>query len=505
MADRKVIKTGVEAREALVKGVNLLADIVRATLGPKGRNAVLGSLKGPMITNDGVSIAHQVHAEDEIEEQGVLLIKEVARRTSEKAGDGTTTSTVLAQAIIKEGMDRLGQSQLTGPKVDAMQIKRDIEQACEKVVAELKKVGKKIKTDEEIAWVATVAGESEEYGKKIADIFKEIGEHGMVRVEDSKGIEVEIETTTGMTIEAGYAFPFSITNEKLESVSKDANIFITNHDIEKLEQLSPVFQEVGARGKGAVVLIAESFSIPVVNALLKARQDGFIPLAIKAPYIRKDMVLKDIATVTGGTFIDKESMKLEDFRPDFLGKAEQVVADQKKTLFLGGAGKIEDAIKELEEQKRFVKSEFEKTKLDERVAQLRGAIAVIKVGAKSDPEQKYLRKKLDNAVNATKAAIEEGVAPGAGLTLKKIAEKLPENILTNAIKAPYEQIQKNAGGKHEIGKDTIDPVKVTRIALENACSVAGVLLTTEAVVAERNEDKIEDVLRKYLPQATPVE
>lgn len=529
----KQIKFHEDARRALMRGVDAVADAVKVTLGPRGRNVVLDKgFGGPTITNDGVSIAKEITLTDRFENMGAEIVKEVAEKTNTMAGDGTSTATVLTQAIVHEGMKR------TTMGANAMALREGIEAAARDAVEELKKQSKQIKGDEEVQQVATIAAESEELGEIIADTIDKVGKDGVVTVEESQSFGLESEIVEGIEFDKGYVSPYMVTNtERMEAEYEDAHILITDQKISSVKDVLPLLEKLAQSGTKDLVIIAddvegEALATFVVNKL----RGGFNVLAVKAPGYgdRKKAQLEDIAVVTGGRLItDEVGLKLESVQPAMLGKARKVIATKDKTLIVGGKGKKGDIEKRAEQLKRQAEasdSKFDREKLEERVAKLSGGVAVIRVGAATETEMKYLKLKIEDAVNATKAAIEEGIVAGGGTALARVAhtlrtkteKKAPSSnsdiaagymILIRALDAPLKQIVSNTGNeeggavlqevregrgydayKNEVIDDMIkagiiDPVKVTRSGIQNAASAASILLTTEAAVAEKEEEK----------------
>jgi len=530
----KQVKFDSEVREALKRGVDVVAGAVRVTLGPKGRNVALGkSWGGPTITNDGVSIAKEITLEDKFEDMGAAIVKEVANKTNDKAGDGTTTAVVLAQAIIHEGLKR------TAMGANPMAVRRGIEAAAKDTVEELKKQAKPVKGKEDVRQVATISAESEELGRAIADIVEKVGKDGVVTVEESQSIGIETDYVEGMEFDKGYVSAYLITNaERMEAEAKDAPILVTDKKISIIKDILPLLEKIAQSGKRELVIIAddvdgEALATFIVNKL----KGAFNVLAVKAPGYgdRKKEMLADIATTVGAQVISEDlGLSLEKAEFDMLGRASRVVATKDSTTIVGGKGKkadIEKRVGELRAQLAQTDSKFDKEKLEERIAKLSGGVAVIRVGAATETEMKYLKDKIEDAVNATKAAIAEGIVPGGGAALAKASAKLakkieavakkegPEftvgyQILVQALTAPFKQIVRNAGREDEmvllteissagtkgfnaateevtdmIEAGIIDPVKVTRSGVEHAASAAAVLLTTEAAVADIPEDK----------------
>ena len=525
-----------DARKALKKGVDIVADAVKITLGPRGRNVVLDKGYGtPTITNDGVSIAKDISLRDKFENMGAEIIKEVASKTNDIAGDGTTTATILTQAIISEGMKH------TTMGVNAMGIKSGIENASKDVVSALKSISKPIKSDEEIKQVATISAESAELGAIIADTIKKVGKDGVVTVEESQSTGLESEIVEGIQFDKGYVSPYMITNpERMESEFNDPHILVTDKKISSIKEVLPLLEQLAHSGKKDLVMIAEDIDGEALATFVVNKLRGtFNVLGIKAPGYgdKKKEMLQDIAVTIGATVVSEEvGMKFENVDLSVLGKARKVISTKDNTVIVGGKGKkseIEERISQLKKQKEQVDSKYDKEKIDERIAKLSGGVAVIRVGAATETEMKYLKLKIEDAVNATKAAIDEGIVSGGGVALLRAGAEV-EKSLTNtknkltseqllgysivlkALSAPAKQIAINAGKEDGsvivdkiknskgnfgydalkddyvvdmIGAGIVDPVKVTRLGVENACSAAAILLTTEAAIADEPEEK----------------
>jgi len=530
----KQVIFGEEAKKKLQRGVDTVANAVKVTLGPRGRNVVLDKgYGGPMITNDGVSIAKEITLKDKYENMGAEIIKEVANRTNELAGDGTTTATVLTQALVREGLKQ------TTMGLNSMAVRTGMEHASVDVVAALRAMATPINSIDEIKQVATISAESAELGEKIAETIDKVGKDGVVTVEESQSFGIETELTEGMEFDKGYVSPYMVTNpERMESEYKNAHILITDKKISSVQEILPLLEKMAQTGKKELVIIAddvdgEALATFVVNKL----KGGFSVLAIKAPGYgdRKKDVLADIATTTGGQVISEEvGLKLETTELEQLGKADRVISTKDNTIVVGGNGEkkaIADRVKVLKAQLESTTSKFDKEKLEERIAKLTGGVAVIRVGAATETEMKYLKLKIEDAVNATKAAIEEGIVPGGGTSLaraaaevaKKIANKknldpaelVGYNIVLKALEMPLKQIADNtgkidgavvvdkvkaAGGNagYDAAKGVmvddmikagiIDPVKVERAAVQHAVSAAAILLTSECAIADEPED-----------------
>ena len=525
----KKILYNEDARKALKRGIDAVADVVKITIGPRGRNVVLDKGYGaPTITNDGVSIAKEISLKDKFENMGVEIIKEVATKTNDIAGDGTTTATILTQAIISEGMKH------TTMGVNAMGIKFGIEEVSKDIIKALKDISKPIKTDEEIRQVANISAESVELGNIIADTIKKVGKDGVVTVEESQTIGLESEVTEGIEFDKGYISPYMVTNaERMEAEYNDPAILITDKKISSIKEVLPLLEKLAQSGKKDLVIIAEDVDGEALTTFLVNKLRGnFNVLAIKAPGYgdRKKDILQDIAVTVGAKVISEElGIKFENAELDMLGKARKVISTKDNTIIVGGKGKkidIDKRISQLKKQSQNINSKYDKEKIDERIAKLSLGVAVIRVGAATETEMKYLKLKIEDAVNATKAAIEEGIVAGGGVALIKAAQKVLSSvkmdsfssekkigyqIVLKALEAPLKQIAMNVGkedgsvivekvknGKGNAGYDAlkdemvsdmiaigiVDPVKVTRLGVQNACSASAILLTTEAAIAE---------------------
>ncbi len=530
----KKILFDAHARAAIKEGVDAAAKAVKITLGPRGRNVVLDKgYGGPHMTNDGVTIAKEISFKDKFMNMGAEIVKEVAQKTNDLAGDGTTTSVVLFQAMVDEGMRH------TTMGLNAMGIRSGMEKAAEVAVKALKAMAKPVSGAKDIQQVATIAAESEDIGKTIAAVISEVGQNGVVTVEESPSFGIEKEVVEGMEFDRGYVSAYMITNaERMEAEYKDAAILITDKKIASVQEILPVLEAVARTGKKELVIIAddvegEALATFVVNKL----RGTFNVLAVKAPGYgdRKKEMLQDIATTVGATVIsDDIGIKMEKVELTMLGRASKVIASKDSTIIVGGKGKksdIEARVSSLKKQFEASDSKFDKEKLEERIAKLSGGVAVIKVGAATETEMKYLKDKIEDAVNATKAAIAEGIVPGGGTALVKASMKVEAEmkgmkltneesigfaIVVSALLKPLKQIAMNAGKdsgeviveavkkargfagydavKDEVVPDMmeagiIDPVKVTRGGIEHAVSAAAILLTTEAAIADEPEDK----------------
>ena len=519
----KQIKFDSDARQALVRGVNVLAKTVAVTLGPKGRNVVLDKGYGaPTITKDGVSVAKEIELEDKFENMGVELVKEVASKTNDDVGDGTTTATVLAQAIVNEGLKNVTAG------ANPVAINRGLHKASEAIIAELKNTISKQVEAEEIANVASISANDREIGEKIAAAMKEVGNDGVITVEESQSFGMQIETVKGMRFDKGYVSPYMVTNtDRMESEYEDPYILITDKKISSIEEILPVLEKVAQSGRKEIVIIAEDVDGQALATFVVNKLRGtFSVLAVKAPGFgdRRKEMLQDIATLTGGRVISEEvGLKLENTTIEDMGRARKVVSTKDHTTIVEGKGAeagIKDRVNQIRKQIENSDSDFDREKLQERLAKLAGGVAVIKVGAATETEMKEVKHRIEDAVGATKAAVEEGIVPGGGVALIRAAvaldslklndeEGIAVGILRRALEAPLRVIAENAGfdgavvadevkkgkgnygfnastGKYEdmVVAGIVDPTKVTRSALQNAVSVAGMILTTEAVVAE---------------------
>ncbi len=488
----KIIKTGQEARIALKTGLDKVADCVRVTLGPSGRNAILGRMGiSPIITNDGVSIARNIELEDEIEELGAMIVKEASTLADIKGGDGTTTTTVLLQAIVNECFERLKDTDsLVKTKIDTIKLKKEIDTACEDVVKKLKEKAKPI-TKKDIYDVALVSVEYDWLAKMVSEVFEKTGTGGYVSVEE--GIRSEYEIFNGLEIPSGYQSEYFANNDKGECEIKDAHILVTNQKLEDVNPIASLIEDMLSKEKPIteLILVAPDFSPALINRFNSTKLQSSVSIvAIKLPTFDKNDLLIDISSLTGAKFLDKSLFtKLEDFNKEIkfenLGKADKALISSGKTIFIGGAGDTKERVKELKKVHKDTESEFDKDRLQKRIAHLSGGIAVIKIAGDSDSERTYYKLKLEDAVNAVEKALKDGVVKGGGLALKEIADE-STTILSNALRAPYEQIQTNSGGI-EIGERVFDPVAITISSLKSACSLAGMLITTEVAVAHKNE------------------
>ncbi|MCS6822356.1 MAG: chaperonin GroEL [Microscillaceae bacterium] len=519
-----------DARDALKRGVDKMADAVKVTLGPKGRNVILDKKYGsPVVTKDGVTVAKEIELKDPIENMGAQLLKEVASKTSDSAGDGTTTATVLAQAIVTAGLKNVAAG------ANPMDLKRGIERAVAAVVKHLKeKQSKAITSTTEIAQVATIsANNDEEIGKMIANAMEKVGKDGVITVEEAKGTTDEVKIVEGMQFDRGYLSPYFVTNtEKMEVEMENAFLLITEKKISSMKEMLPILEQVAQTGK-PLLIIAEDVDGEALATLVVNRLRGALKVAaVKAPGFgdRRKAMLEDIAILTGGTVISEDrGYKLENATLDYLGRAEKLIIDKENTTIVNGAGKpeqIKARIAEIKAQIEKTTSDYDREKLQERLAKLSGGVAILYIGAATEVAMKEKKDRVDDALHATRAAVQEGVVTGGGVALIRAIEALADvktnnedeatgiNIIRTALEAPLRTIVANAGGEGSVvvnkvkegtgsfgynAKDDryedlfaagiIDPTKVTRLALENAASVASLLLTTDCVVAEDPEEK----------------
>jgi chaperonin GroEL len=521
----KEIKYDIKAREAMLRGVNTLADAVKVTLGPKGRNVILEkSFGAPAITKDGVTVAKEIELEDKFENMGAQMVREVASKTSDVAGDGTTTATILAQAIYREG------SRLVAAGTNPMAIKRGIEQAVAAVVAELHKISKPTKDQKEIAQVGTISANNDpSIGNIIADAMAKVGKEGVITVEEAKGMETNLEVVEGMQFDRGYISPYFVTNpEKMEASLEEPYILIHEKKVSAMKDLLPVLETIAKMGK-PLVIVAEDVDGEALATLVVNKLRGTLQVAaVKAPGFgdRRKAMLEDLAILTGGQMISEDmGWKLENVTVKELGTARKVSIDRDNTTIIDGGGDraaIEGRVKQIRVQVDETTSDYDREKLQERLAKLVGGVAVIRVGAATEVEMKEKKARVEDALNATRAAVEEGIVPGGGvallrclpaltnLKLKSHDEDLGIKIIKRALEEPIRQIANNAGFegsvvaehvKNEKGAmgfnaesgayedlmeaGVIDPTKVTRYAIQNAASVASLLITTEAMIAEK--------------------
>ncbi|MBE3552614.1 MAG: chaperonin GroEL [Kyrpidia tusciae] len=514
-----------DARRAMLRGVDALADAVRVTLGPKGRNVVLEKKFGsPLITNDGVTIAKEIELENPFENMGAQLVKEVATKTNDVAGDGTTTATVLAQAIIQEGLKNVTAG------ANPMALKRGIEKAVKAAVDEIARVAKPIEGRESIAQVAAISAGDEEIGALIADAMEKVGKDGVITVEESKGFGTELEIVEGMQFDRGYISPYMITDtDKMEAVLEEPYLLITDKKVSNIQEILPVLERVVQSGR-PLLLIAEDVEGEALATLVVNKLRGtFTAVAVKAPGFgdRRKAMLQDIAILTGGQVISEElGLELKNTSLQQLGRARQVRVTKENTIIVDGAGdkkEIDGRINQIKVQLEETTSDFDREKLQERLAKLAGGVAVIKVGAATETEMKEKKLRIEDALNSTRAAVEEGIVPGGGTALVNVIpaldaltvegdEQTGVNIVRRALEAPVRQIADNAGLEgsvvvERLKKESagigfnaatgewvdmikagiVDPAKVTRSALQNAASVAAMVLTTEALVADKPE------------------
>ena len=526
----KEIRFSEEARSRVLRGVNLLADTVTVTLGPKGRNVVLEKSWGaPTVTKDGVTVAKEIQLEDKFENMGAQMVKEVASKTSDVAGDGTTTATVLSRAIFSEGL------KLVAAGHDPMSIKRGIDKAVEKVVDELKSQSKPTRDREEIAQVGTISANNDKtIGDILAEAMDKVGKEGVITVEEAKGLETTLDLVEGMRFDRGYLSPYFVTDpERMECVYEDAYLLIHEKKISSMKDLLPVLENVAKTGK-PLLIIAEEVEGEALATLVVNKLRGTLKvIAVKAPGFgdRRKAMLEDIAILTDGKMIAEElGIKLENVTLKDLGRAKRVIIDKDNTTIVEGAGKksaIEGRISQIRAQIEETTSDYDREKLQERLAKLAGGVAVVKVGAATEVEMKEKKARVEDALHATRAAVEEGIVPGGGVALVRAAatlanlrvsedEKVGVRVVQKALEEPLRWIAQNAGAEGSVVLDKVkngkgafgfnavteeyedlvkagivDPTKVVRIALQNAASVAGLMITTEAMIAEKPEKRKE--------------
>ena len=522
----KEVKFSVDARDKMLRGIDILANAVRVTLGPKGRNVVLDKSYGaPRITKDGVTVAKEIELDDKFENMGAQMVREVASKTSDQAGDGTTTATVLAHAIVKEGAKSVAAG------MNPMDLKRGVDLAVNAVVEDLKKHSKAVTSNEEIAQVGTISSNGDvEIGRFIADAMKKVGNEGVITVEEAKSLETELEVVEGMQFDRGYISPYFVTNaEKMRTEMEDPYLLIYEKKLSALNELLPLLEAVVQAGKPLLIIAEDVEGEALATLVVNKLRGGLKVAAVKAPGFgdRRKAMLQDIAILTGGTAISEDlGIKLDQVKLDMLGKAKKVMIEKENTTIVNGAGKkkdIEGRIAQIKAEIEETTSDYDREKLQERLAKLAGGVAVIRVGGATEVEVKERKDRVDDAMHATRAAVEEGILPGGGVALlrsiKALGRLRTENhdqktgidIVRKALSTPARQIAINAGedgsivvGKISendayaygydaqegeygdlVSKGIIDPTKVVRTALQDAASIAGLLMTTEAMVAEK--------------------
>ena len=525
----KEIIYGEDARKSLLEGVNKLADTVKVTLGPKGRNVVLDKNYGaPLITNDGVTIAKEIELEDSFENMGARLVKEVSTKTNDVAGDGTTTATVLAQAMVKEGVKNVAAGG------DPMAIKRGIDKAVEEAVKGIKEISSPVNGKEDIARVASISANNKEIGNLIADAMEKVSKDGVITIEESKTSDTYVDVVEGMQFDKGYISPYMVTDtDKMEAIIDNPYILLTDKKISNIQEILPLLESL-MQQSGKLVIVCEDIEQEALSTIILNKLRGVLNVvAVKAPGYgdRRKEMLEDMAILTGGEVISSDlGMELKDVQIEQLGRAKQVKVQKENTIIVDGSGdkaKIEERVKQLKNLIEETKSEFDKEKLQERLAKIAGGVAVIQVGAATEIEMKDKKLRIEDALSATKAAVEEGIVAGGGTAyvnvvpkVEKLAstleedEKLGAKIVLNALEEPIKQIARNAGlepavilekvknSEDGIGFDAatekyvdmkkegiVDPTKVTRSAIQNASSVASMILTTESLVTEKKEPK----------------
>jgi chaperonin GroEL len=526
----KEVKFSGDARERMLRGVETLANAVRVTLGPKGRYVVIEkSFGAPRITKDGVTVAKEIELDDKFENMGAQMVREVAQKTNDQAGDGTTTATVLAHAIVKEG------AKAVAAGMNPMDLKRGIDLAVKSVVADIKNRAKKVGSSSEVAQVGTISSNGDvTIGKMIASAMQKVGNEGVITVEEAKALETDVEIVEGMQFDRGYLSPYFITNaEKMVAELEDAYVLLHEKKLSQLQAMLPVLEAVVQSGKPLLIIAEDIEGEALATLVVNKLRGGLKVAAVKAPGFgdRRKAMLEDIAILTGGQLIAEDlGIKLESVTPAMLGRAKKVVIEKEKTTIVGGAGKkkdIEARVNQIKAQIEETTSDYDREKLQERLAKLAGGVAVIRVGGATEVEVKEKKDRVEDALNATRAAVEEGIVPGGGVALlraKKAIGKLQGenadeqagiNIVLKALESPLRQIAENSGfegsvvvnkileNKSEtfgfdaqsedyvdmVDKGIVDPAKVVRAALQDAASVAGLLVTTEAMVAELPKDK----------------
>src|ERR1700761_3490192 len=525
----KEVKFGVDARDRMLRGVDILANAVKVTLGPKGRNVVLDkSFGAPRITKDGVTVAKEIELDDKFENMGAQMVREVASKAADAAGDGTTTATVLAAAIVREGAKSVAAG------MNPMDLKRGIDLAVEAVVADLVKNSKKVTSNEEIAQVGTISANGDaEIGKFLSDAMKKVGNEGVITVEEAKSLETELEVVEGMQFDRGYISPYFVTNaDKMRVKMEDAYVLINEKKLSQLNELLPLLEAVVQSGKPLVIIAEDVEGEALATLVVNRLRGGLKVAAVKAPGFgdRRKAMLQDLAILTGGQAISEDlGIKMENVTLAMLGRAKRVMIDKENTTIISGAGKkadIEARVNQIKAQIEETTSDYDREKLQERLAKLAGGVAVIRVGGATEVEVKERKDRVDDAMHATRAAVEEGIVPGGGVALlraKKAVGRIHNdnadvqagiNIVLKELEAPIRQISENAGVEGSIvvgkileeksetfgfdaqteeyvdmvAKGIIDPAKVVRTALQDASSVAGLLVTTEAMVAELPRD-----------------
>jgi chaperonin GroEL len=526
----KIVKFSADARDKMLRGVDILANAVKVTLGPKGRNVVLDkSFGAPRITKDGVTVAKEIELDDKFENMGAQMVREVAQKTSDMAGDGTTTATVLAQSIIREGAKSVAAG------MNPMDVKRGIDIAVAAVVKDIEKRAKKVGSSAEVAQVGTISSNGDsKIGKMIAQAMQKVGNEGVITVEEAKSLDTEVEIVEGMQFDRGYLSPYFITNaEKMVADLEDVYILLHEKKLSALQALLPVLESVVQSGKPLLIISEDVEGEALATLVVNKLRGGLKVAAVKAPGFgdRRKAMLEDIAILTGGQLISEDlGIKLENVTPAMLGRAKKVIIEKEKTTIVDGAGKkkdIEARVGQIKSQIEETTSDYDREKLQERLAKLAGGVAVIRVGGATETEVKEKKDRVEDALNATRAAVEEGIVPGGGVALlraKKAVGKITNdnhdiqagiNIVLKALEAPLRQIAENSGveGSIVVGKimdnksetfgfdaqkeeyvdmvenGIIDPAKVVRAALQDAASIAGLLVTTEAMVAEAPKDK----------------
>jgi chaperonin GroEL len=524
----KELRFSQEARNAILRGVNILADVVKVTLGPKGRNVIIDkSFGSPTVTKDGVTVAKEIELEDKFENMGAQMVKEVASKTSDTAGDGTTTATVLAQALYREG------SKVVAAGANPMEVKRGIDIAVEEVVKELKKLSKPTKDQKEISQVGTISANNDEtIGNIIAEAMNKVGKEGVITVEEAKGMETTLDVVEGMQFDRGYLSPYFVTDpEKMVAVLDDPYILLNEKKISNMKDMLPILEQIAKMGKPLLVLAEDAEGEALATLVVNKLRGTLKCCAVKAPGFgdRRKAMLEDIGILTGGKVISEDlGIKLENIKLNDLGRAKRITVDKDNTTIVDGAGDkkdIEARVKQIRVQIEETTSDYDREKLQERLAKIIGGVAVINVGAATETEMKEKKARVEDALNATRAAVEEGIVPGGGVaylrclsTLDKLKlegdKKIGVDIVKRALEEPIRQIANNAGQEGSVVTEKVknekgafgfdaakdeysdmikagitDPTKVVRLALQNAASVASLMITTEALVAEKPEKK----------------
>jgi chaperonin GroEL len=494
----KIAVIGYEGRDKLVKGANFVADAVKKTMGPGGQNYALE--KGNKITNDGITVAREISdaIQDEIEERGAKLLLQAINKANDEAGDGSTTVTVLAQAILKACIPKLPSKDKLVGQYTPMQLIKKVESEYQEVKTALMQMAKPVESEQEMIEVATVSVENEELGNLIGQTQWELGKDGYILAEETNERTSSIERVKGLYLDNGFGSSFLINNPEKEALELfNVHVIYTNNTISSLDPLKPVIESLIKMGHKQIVIMARAFTNEAIQACLKNIETGLGLYPLNAPYTDQAEVMYDLQAIIGGRFINVDSESIDSLQVSDVGYATHVLAKRSSTVFAGKGEKVEQRVETLEKKKTGTGSDFEKRNLSSRIAQLTNGFAILKIGAQTETERKYLKDKADDAVNAARAALQEGVIPGAGQALKDIAETLPDDyIIKNALRAPYEQIRANAGDDLVVPEWVKDSVKVTRIALEKACSIAPILATANGAIATKKPTELETLLKR---------